>query len=165
MRNQRGFSIIEIVIAIAVIAILAGVSIPVYVSMKPVIRLNGATRQIMEDLMWARMQAINQNNKFIIIYDNSKYKYSILDDDDNNGTCTAGAGESIITKYFRDDRDKLNPGKICGPYYDVTYSSSNANALIFHPRGNASNLTTITITNSSGTKTVSVAITGRVKKQ
>lgn len=164
MRNQKGFTVIEMAIVMVVIAILAGVSIPVYVGIKPVIRLSGATRQIMEDLMWARMQAINQNNKFIITYDGN-YKYSILDDNDNNGTSTAGAGESIVTKYFRDDRDKLNPDKICGPYYDVTYSSSNTNALIFHPRGNASNLTTITLSNKSGTKTVSVAITGRVKKQ
>lgn len=150
MRNQRGFSIIEIVIVMVVIAILAGISIPAYVGMKPVIRLSGATRQLMEDLMWARMQAINQNNEFRIIYD-SNQRYSILDDDNNNGAINAG--ESLITKDIRDQYD------------DVIYSSSNTNDLIFYPRGNAANLTTITLSNKSGIKTVSIAITGRVKKQ
>ncbi|GAN31670.1 MAG: type II secretion system protein GspH [Candidatus Brocadia sp. AMX2] len=150
MHNQKGFSLIEMVIAVAIIAILTGIAVPVYVSMKPSLWLSGATRQIMGDLMWARMQAISQNNEFRIIYDNN-HRYRILDDDNNNGTSTTG--ESIITKDIRDKYD------------DVTYHSSNANNLIFYPKGNAANLTTITITNRSGTKTVSVAITGRVKKQ
>lgn len=150
MSNQKGFTIIEIVIVMVVITILAAVSIPVYIGMKPVIRLSGATRQMMEDLMWARMQAINQNNEFRIIYDNN-HQYCILDDDNNNGVINAG--ESLITK------------DIHNQYDDVIYSSSNINDLIFYPRGNAANLTTLTLCNKSGTKAVSVAITGRVKKQ
>lgn len=148
MGNKRGFSLIEIIITVAIIATSAGIVIPVYVSMKPSIWLNGATRQIVGDLMWARMQAVSQNNQFKIIYDNN-HQYRILDDDNNDGAITTG--ESVITK------------DIHGEYYGVTYSSSNPNDLIFHPRGNASNLTTITITNPSGTKTVTIAITGRVK--
>ncbi|TVL98917.1 MAG: hypothetical protein CV087_19925, partial [Candidatus Brocadia sp. WS118] len=89
-----------------------------------------------------------QNNEFRIIYDNN-YQYSILDDDNNNGTSTAG--ESLTAKNIRDKYD------------DVIYSSSNTNDLIFYPRGNAANLTTITLTNASGTKTVSISVTGRVK--
>lgn len=150
MNSQKGFSLLEMIIVLAIISVLAGTTISVYITMKPVLRLSGATRQIMGDLMWARMQAISQNNEFRIIYDNN-HRYRILDDDNNNGTSTTG--ESIITKDIRDKYD------------DVTYHSSNANNLIFYPKGNAANLTTITITNRSGTKTVSVAITGRVKKQ
>lgn len=166
LHKQEGFSLIEILVVLVILAILAGIATPVYIGMKPALRLSGATSQIMEDLMRARMQAINQNNKFIIIYDDSHYKYSILDDDDNNGTITVTANESIVTKYFYDDRlHELGNDKKKGTYYDVTYSSSNPNGLIFHPRGNASNLTTITLRNSSGTKTVTIAVTGRVKKQ
>ncbi|GJQ22578.1 MAG: hypothetical protein HBSAPP01_03680 [Candidatus Brocadia sapporoensis] len=100
--------------------------------------------------MWARMQAISQNNEFRIIYKNNR-QYTILDDDNNDGVNTAG--EAIIVK------------DIQNKYYDVIYSSSNTNDLIFFPRGNATNLTTITLTNISGTKKVSVSITGRVKKE
>ena len=147
---RNGFSLIEMIVVMAIISVLAGITIPVYLSMQPSIRLNGAARQLMGDLMWARMQAISQNNEFRIIYKDNR-RYTILDDDNNDGVNTAG--EAIIVK------------DIQNKYYDVIYSSSNTNDLIFFPRGNATNLTTITLTNISGTKKVSVSITGRVKKE
>jgi hypothetical protein len=45
-------------------------------------------------------------------------------------------------------------------YKGVTLSSTNNP--IFSPRGTASNLATISITNSSGTKSITISITGRV---
>jgi len=149
IHTQKGFSLIEIIIVMAIIGALAGTAIPVYIGMRPSIKLSGATRQIMGDLMWARMQAISQNNEFKISFLADNYRYTILDDDDNDGNIDAG--ESIITRNIQDK------------YRDVTFSST-ANP-IFHPRGNASPAATVTIINSFGTKTVTIAITGRVKKQ
>lgn len=144
--TQKGFSLIEMIVAVAIIAILTGIAIPVYIGMKPSIRLSGATRQTMGDLMWARMQAISQNNEFKIFFlDN--HRYTILDDDNNDGTIDSG--ELTVTKDIHDE------------YFDVTLTSTADP--IFHPRGNASPSATVTITNSSGTKTVTIAITGRVK--
>ena len=130
-----------------IIGVLAGTAIPVYIGMGPSIRLSGATREIMGDLMWARMQAISQNNEFKISFLADNYRYTILDDDNNDGTTTTG--ESIITRNIQDK------------YSDITFSSS-ANP-IFHPRGTAAPMATITIINSFGTKKVKIAITGRVK--
>ena len=132
----------------AIIGALAGTAIPVYIGMRPSIKLSGATRQIMGDLMWARMQAISQNNEFKISFLADNYRYTILDDDDNDGNIDAG--ESIITRNIQDK------------YSDVTFGTATT---IFHPGGNAAPTATITIINSFGTKTVTIAITGRVKKQ
>jgi type IV fimbrial biogenesis protein FimT len=129
-----------------IIGVLAGTAIPVYIGMGPSIRLSGATRQIMGDLMWARMQAISQNNEYKVFFLDD-HRYQILDDTDNDGNIDSG--ESVITMNIQEK------------YSDVTFSS-NANP-IFHPRGNASPTATVTLTNSSGTKTVTIAITGRVK--
>jgi len=148
MHNQKGFSLIEVIVVVAIIAVFAGIAVPVYVSMKPSILLSGATRQIMGDLMWARMQAISQNNKFKVFFIDNR-KYQILDDNNDNGDIDAG--ESTITKNIRDK------------YEGITFSSNNNP--IFHPKGNAAPTATVTIANSSGTKTVSIAITGRVKKE
>lgn len=145
MHKRKGFSLIEIVVVLVIIGILTGIAIPVYLNMKPSINLSGATRQVMGDLMWARMQAISQNNEFKIFFlDN--HRYQILDDDDNDGNIDNG--ETTITK---DIQEK---------YEDVTFSSTASP--IFQPRGNASGAT-ITLTNASGTKVITVALTGRVK--
>ena len=144
-KRERGFTLTELMVTIVVFAILAAIAIPTFMSLLPGMRLNGAARQVMTDLMAARMKAVSENNRFRVFFiDNHQYK--ILDDDNNNNA--ENAGEWTQTKDIQNE------------YHDVTFSSS-ANP-IYYPRGTAYG-TTITLTNSSGSKTVKVAITGRVK--
>jgi len=144
-KRESGFTLTELMVTIAVFGILASIAIPTFMSLMPGMRLNGAARQVMGDLMAARMKAVKENNRFRVFFiDNHQYK--ILDDDNNNNA--ENAGEWTQTKDIQNE------------YHDVTFSST-ANP-IYYPRGTAYG-TTITLTNSSGSKTVKVAITGRVK--
>ena len=59
--------------------------------MLPGIRLNGATRQVMGDLMDARMKAVKLNRRTKVFFDNS-YQYRICDDADTNNTVGDGGG-------------------------------------------------------------------------
>ena len=150
MRQVRGFTTVELMIVIAIFGILAAVAIPGFVSQMPRYRLNGAARQVMGDLMWARMQAVSQNNEFKIFF-LSNHEYKILDDDDNDGAVdsTPSPGEWTKTIDIHDE------------YHDVTFTSTNNP--IFFPRGTATNLPTITLTNSAGSKTITISIAGRVR--
>ncbi|MEZ6155477.1 MAG: GspH/FimT family pseudopilin [Candidatus Scalinduaceae bacterium] len=150
MEKQEGFTLIELLTTIVIIAILAGITLSAYFNLKPKLRVKGAARQIQGDLMWARMQAVKQNNRFRIIFlDN--HRYQILDDDDNNGV--ENAGEWIATKDIKTD------------YNDVTFNPVPTQFPIFDPMGRLCWPIGITINlqNSSGTETVKVASTGRVK--
>ena len=147
-KGKSGFTLIEMMIVIAVFAIVAAIAIPAFMSLLPGMRLNGAARQIMGDLMAARMDAVKQNNEVRVFFNSpGTNQYQILDDDDNDGI--SDTGEAITTKNIRDN------------YHDVTFTSTNNP--IFHPRGTATSLSTITLRNSDGTKTVTVSITGRVR--
>lgn len=146
--RTSGFTLIEMMIVIAVAAVIAAIAIPSFMSMLPGMRLNGAARQVMTDLMAARMDAVKQNNKFRIFFNSpGTNQYQVLDDNNNNGV--ADAGEAITTKNIQDN------------YSDVTFSSTNDP--IFSPKGTATSLPTITLQNPSGSKIVSVSIAGRVK--
>ena len=144
--KNKGFTLIEIMIVVAIIAIIAAIAAPSFQSYITQRRLNGAARQVMTDLMEARMKAANQNNRFRIFFLDT-HRYKVLDDGNNNNS--EDIGETSTTRDIHND------------YYDVTLSASNDP--IFYPRGTAAALATVTLTNSSGSKNVTVGISGRVK--
>ena len=146
MQKESGFTLVELMIVIAIASALMLVATFSYLSLRPSLRLSGATRQMLGDLMRARMKSVNQNNELKVFFLNSK-EYKILDDDNNDGT--DDTGEWSETKDIQDN------------YPGVTLSATNDP--IFSPRGTANAGTTITLTNTNGTKTVSVSMTGRVK--
>lgn len=144
--NHRGFTLTELMIVVALAAILAAIAVPNIMAQMPRYRLNGAARQVLGDLMAARMQAVSQNNEIKVFFlDN--HRYTILDDNDNDGT--ADAGESTQTRDIQTD------------YPDVTFASNNDP--IFQPNGTASNLATITLSNTSGSHSITISSAGRVR--
>ena len=150
MRKDCGFTLIELIIVIAIIAVFAGIAVPNFLSYMPKSRLNGAARQVMGDLMAARMKAVKLNHRVKVFF-YSDHQYKICDDDDNNGTVVDGEGDVQL-------RDIQNE------YSDVTLTKSADP--VFQSRGTVSPTTTITLSSTSDTgltKYVKVAITGRVK--
>ena len=149
--QNRGFTLMEIIVVMAVMAIGASIAIPAFMNMLPGIRLNGAARQIMGDLMDARMKAVKQNNEYKVFFLNN-HEYKILDDDNNDGVDNSGT-ETSRTVNIQDN------------YEGVTFSSTGNP--VFTPKGLAkspSDTAIITIQNTEGgCKEVKVAITGRVK--
>jgi type IV fimbrial biogenesis protein FimT len=65
---ECGFTVIEILIVIAVIGMLAGVAIPTYSQLLPKYRLNGAARHVMSDLLAARRRALSQHHTVQVMF-------------------------------------------------------------------------------------------------
>ena len=146
--KQSGFTLTEVLIVLGILSVLALLGGSWLSTQIPHYQLNGVVRQVRADLLAARMQAVSQGNEFRVVFED-KHQYDILDDDNNNGK--ADAGELVKTRSIEEN------------YPGVTVQS-NRNP-IFHPRGTASSLGTISVANSAGEKTITVSMTGRVKVQ
>ena len=133
LTDCRGFSLAEILVAIAIFAIVAAIAIPQFVAFRPKNRLNGAARQIYSQLMWARSKAVTENGSYVVTFPT------------NQTMLITGSTTRTVN--------------IQSEYTDVTLSST-ASTITFSSRGTSDVAPTITLTNSGGTKTVALKITG-----
>jgi type IV fimbrial biogenesis protein FimT len=127
----------ELMATLALFAVMAAIAVPSYLSMQPGLRLNGAAREVLGKLMWARSKAVEQNSAYAVTFPT-----------DHTLLITAGAWSQTID--------------LQTDYSGITLSKSGSDPT-FNGRGTASGSTTITLTNSSGSKVVDVTATGNVK--
>ncbi len=142
----KGLTLVELMIVLGIISITIMFTNMWLTTQLPQWRLNGAVRQVMSDLAAAKMKAVVERNRHRIFFQDDRH-YLILDDQNNNGSIDPGEPQEL--------RD------IQANYHDVTVAASNNPS--FLPRGTAINLASITLTNSAGSKKITVSITGRVK--
>jgi type IV fimbrial biogenesis protein FimT len=145
--SSTGFTLVELIVLSAIIAILASMTAPIYLSYIPRARLKGAVRMVMVDLMAARMKAIKLNTRTQVFFIN-EHQYVICDDANHDKTVENGEGDAQLRDIQKD-------------YSDVTLSTTNNPK--FLPRGSATSMATITLTNPGGLRKVAIAITGRIK--
>jgi type IV fimbrial biogenesis protein FimT len=133
--TKFGYSLYEVIVVMAIIAIVSAIAIFNYMAWIPGIRLNGAARQVMSDLVAARMASVKENVGVVVTHLNN-HSYSV----------TVGSGNASIKDLHPD-------------YPGTTLSFTS---VLFSSRGTTSPRT-LTLQNAGGIKTITVAITGRVK--
>lgn len=146
--GNNGFTVADMMGVCVVFGIVTAVAVPNYVALQPGLRLNGAARQVLAKLMWARSKAVEQNSSYTVIYPTS-VTFQIFNDTNGNGSPDGGEWSQTFD--------------ISNDYPGVTLSQTGADPA-FNPRGTANSGTTeIAITNTSGSRTVTVTATGNVR--
>ncbi len=69
MRKYSGFTLIELMVVIAIILILAGITVPNLIAWLPKYRLNRAANDIQSMIQNARLRAIKENTRVVILFD------------------------------------------------------------------------------------------------
>lgn len=99
-KNISGFTLIELMFVIIIIAILASISIPTFYRWLPKYKLRAATRDLYSNFQLAKLTAIKRNTNSTITFDQPingiTYDYVVYVDSDRD--LEYDAGEEVITK-------------------------------------------------------------------
>jgi len=100
LQKEKGFSLIELIVAITVIAILAAAAIPTFRQWLPNMRLKAAARDLFGAAMLAKGEAVKRNKWCALSFNQSisgkNMVYAVFEDTDKD--CEYDAGEPVLLK-------------------------------------------------------------------
>lgn len=138
--NKHGFTLMELMVVIAIIGIMAAIAIPNFLNWLPNMRLKAAARDLYSNMQRTRMMAVKTNKKTAIIFKPANNTYDICDDWNSTATtCTIAVRSVSLTGYKsgvgygHGSAAQAVPGGAF-PAGDVSYNPP-PNTLIFTSRG------------------------------
>nr|WP_320012043.1 GspH/FimT family pseudopilin [uncultured Desulfobulbus sp.] len=163
--SEHGFTLMEVMVVVAIVGIMSMIAIPSYLSWKPGYEFRGAVSRIASDLNKAKMRALEIRRECRVVFCGNQYQ--IVDGDKTmgsdwtlitgNSTCLTNAEQSTLSTAGRRVRNVS-----LADYNNVTATINNP--IIFSPRGLARSNVTTTVTHGSSNDSVGITViqTGRV---
>jgi type IV fimbrial biogenesis protein FimT len=170
MRRNSGLTALEVAVTLAIIAVLAAVSMPSFLNWLQGHRLRGAAINLMADLEMAKVRAIREGSFVSLEFLENSYQMFI---DDGRGT-GGQDGDMNRNGTERVIQDRLLPTGVRIPQDEIAMVDDPDtvddpdNKVRFSSRGLAPDLATagfIPLVNSAGRKTVRVNRLGSVRIQ
>lgn len=142
MRKDSGFTLIELMVVIAIIATLTAISVPNFLVYLPNARLKSAARDLYSNMQLAKMGSIKQNADWAIVFDTTDGKYQVCSGKGGDGSWSGTDNVVEETVVLSDYGSSVAYGHgdatfaIGGSFDDeITYASTPSNVFIVNSRG------------------------------
>jgi Tfp pilus assembly protein FimT len=165
IRQNLGISIIEVMVVIAIIAILSTIAVPNYIAWLPKYRLSASARDVLSDLEYARGYAIKVNASVVLEFNTGQDTYNVWIDNGALGN---------KDNWNQDADEKRIRFRQMPPDVDLAAVSFLNNRVRFNGTGfpetepdppAAMGGGTVTLSNRTGTQVVELKIGGKAKIQ
>lgn len=83
LRLTRGFSLLEVLVVLAIVGILIAMAIPAMVGQRRLVRSTAVTREIVVQLRYARQLALSQRQSITFQYDDATKQIKIINHNNN----------------------------------------------------------------------------------
>jgi type II secretion system protein H len=151
MRDKSGFTLVELLVVIAVIAVVSAVMVPSIISWRNGAKLRGAAGNLKGDLEMAKVNAIKHNNFVAVKFNGNAYEVFVDKSDDGD----RDADEQLL-------KTRSLPA---GVAFDFSHSewTFTSNVAKFNGRGTADNGTAV-LTNVQGQERhIKISPLGRIR--
>lgn len=135
-KKKEGFTMIELLIALAVLSIVTVISLPVYRQIKPTLDLNTETRDIASDLRYAQQLSVTEQINHNVVFNSVLNSYEII----NSQTSSVIKSKNINSNISISSISGLASSTAT---FNVTGAATEAGSIILANSNNAT--TTISI--------------------
>jgi prepilin-type N-terminal cleavage/methylation domain-containing protein len=152
MPRNKGFTLIELMIVIAILSIMAAIAIPGWLSWRDGAKIRGAASSLKADFERAKLRAVRVNGNVCVLFTGNT-TYQIFTD--LNEDSSLDAGEDTIA-------NRTLPAGV-----SITGNTFSANRMSFNSRGIPDGSAgTVTLTSAGGKRfDVVVSMFGRVRME
>jgi type IV fimbrial biogenesis protein FimT len=171
--RESGFTVIELMVVIAIIGIMTAIAIPAFSTWLPNYRLKSAARDLYSNFQKGKIAAIKNNTNCTVIFEptaGSAYDYRVFIDADKD--LEYDAGEEVIADVLWSRYESVNFDTSQGSGHGVNFPDNDDGkpAIAFRPNGltesnsGALGIGTVFLINTKNrTKSVIVSAAGNIR--
>lgn len=161
MRNKSGFSMLEVLIVIVIMALMMGFGVPYILGWLPHYRARNAARDIHSNMQIARMAAIKEHRPCTVTFDSDGYKVYFDDPSNHNNVYDAGSDQLLKAVNLAEEyKGDVIPDGMTLPDNSVTFLS---NGLIESTLGSVSRTVAVATAERDRRWVLSISPTGGVR--